>query len=496
MPKTFRDAILITAKLGIRYLWIDSLCIVQDSARDWETESGRMGAVYNGAYLTLAATRASADVDGFLSTRDVPYYYPIDLQCPADRNYSFSNLRFNAVAYTSWPAATKTHVEPLMKRAWCLQEQLLALRTLSFGEQQNFFECHKEKLFENGEPEPWSLPKYNLQSIYPHLDNSHQTVDFNPWYRWIEEFTLRRLTHLSDRLPALSGLARRVSEYLVAQTNYKVVKPQYYAGIWGDDLLNGLLWNGAWKPRSRPMEYYAPSWSWAAIETGTAFPITTEEEHLHLSDDDGKGTIAVTRLFRDRAKPISQLHFTEVSTTAKGSDPFGQVSDGYIDLKAPLIELLRDPKNEWFSSAFTWNYSANNIAGVHSDHDLALDTPPLRLPLLPTTASAISSPSDLQSTQDYNQPWWIRYQKQDNVFGLLLACKPDYGGLLVEKVDSEDIQTWGSQRRSLITVESDVILLRRVGVFSMPEYLNRELFWPRENEEVLKELEVRKVRLV
>lgn len=495
MPKTFRDAILITAKLGILYLWIDSLCIVQDSARDWETESGRMGAVYNGAYLTLAATRASADVDGFLSTRDVPYYYPIDLQCPIGMNDSFSNLRFNAVAHKSWPLATKTHIEPLMKRAWCLQERLLAVRTLSFGGQQNFFECHKEKLFENGEPEPWSLPNYSLQSIYPNIDDRHQTVDFNPWYRWIEEFSVRGLTQLSDRLPAISGLAHRVSEYLVTHLKHRITQPQYCAGIWGDDLLNGLLWNGFNKPRSRPTEYYAPSWSWAAIKTDTAFPMIMEEERHRLSDDDGSGTMGVPRHFQGTAKPISQLHFTEFSTTAKGSDPFGQVSDGYIDLKAPLIELLKDPKNEWFSSAFIWNYNAKNIASVDCDYDLALDTPPFRLSP-PNPVSATSSPPDPKSWQYYNQPWWIRYQKEDTIFGLLLACKPDYGGLLVEKVSSEDVEIWGSQRRSLVTVESDVMLLRRVGVFSLPKYLNRELFWHPENEEVLKKLEVRKVRIV
>ena len=71
-PKTFCDAITVTRKLGIRYLWIDSLCIIQGDASDWEIESSKMGSVYRDAYLVVAASNASSDDEGFIKMRPPP----------------------------------------------------------------------------------------------------------------------------------------------------------------------------------------------------------------------------------------------------------------------------------------------------------------------------------------------------------------------------------------------------------------------------------------
>ena len=57
LPQTFRDAVLLTRRLGIAYIWIDYLCIVQDDNNDWKVESGKMERIYRNAHLTIAATR-------------------------------------------------------------------------------------------------------------------------------------------------------------------------------------------------------------------------------------------------------------------------------------------------------------------------------------------------------------------------------------------------------------------------------------------------------
>lgn len=72
-PATFYDAIRVTRMLGVQYLWIDSLCIIQNDARDWQIESSRMGDVYRNAYLTIAACCASSDSEGFLRPRPFSY---------------------------------------------------------------------------------------------------------------------------------------------------------------------------------------------------------------------------------------------------------------------------------------------------------------------------------------------------------------------------------------------------------------------------------------
>ncbi|KAI0399286.1 hypothetical protein F4802DRAFT_590359 [Xylaria palmicola] len=65
-PATFRDAIRMTRILGIRYLWIDPLCTIQNGTNDWQKEPPRMGAAYENAYLTIAAVSAADDTEGFL----------------------------------------------------------------------------------------------------------------------------------------------------------------------------------------------------------------------------------------------------------------------------------------------------------------------------------------------------------------------------------------------------------------------------------------------
>ena len=69
LPKSFRDAIMICRALGIRFLWIDSLCIIQQDAEDWERECSRMRDVYRNSYLTISIARSRGSSDGCFSTR-------------------------------------------------------------------------------------------------------------------------------------------------------------------------------------------------------------------------------------------------------------------------------------------------------------------------------------------------------------------------------------------------------------------------------------------
>lgn len=131
LPKTFQDAVHVTRSLGIQYLWIDSLCIIQDDKCDWATESKLMEQVFSSAYVTLAASCANDTNDGFLKTRPSrssiksvtsdgqPYYVcePID---------DFSG---------------DVEQGELNKRGWVLQERALSRRTIHFAERQSYWEC-------------------------------------------------------------------------------------------------------------------------------------------------------------------------------------------------------------------------------------------------------------------------------------------------------------------------------------------------------------------
>ncbi|KAF0320296.1 het domain-containing protein [Colletotrichum asianum] len=77
LPSTFRDAVLVTRNLGVQYLWIDSLCIVQDDTADWQTESSKMAGYYSNAYLVISAAQAEDSTQGFLDAVDAhPYLIP------------------------------------------------------------------------------------------------------------------------------------------------------------------------------------------------------------------------------------------------------------------------------------------------------------------------------------------------------------------------------------------------------------------------------------
>jgi hypothetical protein len=133
LPKNFIDAVTVTRQLKLRYLWIDSFCIIQDSAKDWLDQSQKMGDIYNSAYFTIAATRAEGSEEGFLQHRgprqcvtirpegETPYYV-------CDMIDNFRDDVENAT---------------LNQRGWVLQERALSRRTIHFAANQIYWECGK-----------------------------------------------------------------------------------------------------------------------------------------------------------------------------------------------------------------------------------------------------------------------------------------------------------------------------------------------------------------
>jgi hypothetical protein len=273
LPKTFRDAIDITRLLKIRYLWIDSLCIIQDDGSDWGRESLVMGTYYLRAHLVISASRASSDDEGFLSEREPSHAISIGISmAPGIAGSVYLTMNNEGLS-----GRLPIMKEPLQGRAWVLQERHLARRNLFFGRRQLYWTCGEVTASELGEWLPGSATTFT--SITDHssedvredgnLDHRGEDDHFRKHFQWcriLQEYTGLDLTKDMDRLPALSGIASLISQ----RTNMA-----YCAGIWLDGLIPGLLWSRkGFETLRKPSSYRAPSWSWASLDGPREFVLS------------------------------------------------------------------------------------------------------------------------------------------------------------------------------------------------------------------------------
>jgi hypothetical protein len=132
LPATFQHTINITRQLGIQYLWIDSICIIQGEDGDFDQEAKKMEEVYSSAYCVLAASYAKSQCDGFIKPRT------------EDREFLTLGRRDKVAVYLcQFIDDFGAHVleSPLNKRGWVLQERALARRTIYFTDKQTYWEC-------------------------------------------------------------------------------------------------------------------------------------------------------------------------------------------------------------------------------------------------------------------------------------------------------------------------------------------------------------------
>jgi hypothetical protein len=296
LPKTFQDAIFIARELGFEYLWIDSLCIIQDDATDWTNESSLMCSVYSHADLNIAAAGAVDGSQGCMFERPPPQFwtYPVRLVFQnRERKFQFAD----PVTYDRCVQS-----QPLVKRAWALQERLLARRTLHFSKTEIFWEC-KNKLACESFPD-------QIPSILFLLEDFNKTEELD-WHYIIRYYTTAKLTYGSDKLVARSGIAKIFQQ---------ITKDQYLAGMWRRGLESTLCWRvGVNKPLEldRPHEERAPSWSWASVDGEIILPSPgPNEERLNVE---------------------LYIKVVNVSVEPKGEDCFGQVHGGILELECKAI---------------------------------------------------------------------------------------------------------------------------------------------------------------
>ncbi|KAI0886231.1 heterokaryon incompatibility protein-domain-containing protein [Annulohypoxylon maeteangense] len=262
LPKTLREVCDVAFKLGFEYVWIDRLCIIQDSEEDWQREASKMGMVYSVATLTIATSCAPNEDTGCFRDRKPACITPLFLtSCP------FSESR-NIAIYSEGSGEDWRRIRHgyLKERGWTLQEWLLSTRVVHFSRKQVYWECRQS---DASEAWPSDLkPNAIRPSAKPPfvLSENRQWSAQENWGRIVEDYSGRKFSFDKDMFPAISGLARVMEELADGQLG------QYLAGLWGANFIQWLCWSTAWKvPVSLPTEYVAPSWSWASLRAEVRF---------------------------------------------------------------------------------------------------------------------------------------------------------------------------------------------------------------------------------
>jgi hypothetical protein len=316
LPKLFRDVFAIAARLHIRHVWIDSLCIIQsgDSGADWRREAPRMAQYYQHSLFTLAGTMHDMD-NGLLHHPhgdSSPPWGPHPLvrlpyrdQTGALAGHFFVYRRHVPVIDDYWSAVRQSI---LFRRGWILQEWLLSKRLVWYTPKGLFFECHSEGprteyrervMVENARGDHLRA-QLKMKGEF-HFENAH-ILDF--WYHAMEQYSTCDLTKPEkDRILAVAGLAKEVGKILADRVGGRgqgMVEGQhheaYFAGLWLRDLHHGLLWEGEQEVEDDEEEDDSltsphtatrivggiPSWSWASLMMPARWPEKDKEAEKGL----------------------------------------------------------------------------------------------------------------------------------------------------------------------------------------------------------------------
>jgi hypothetical protein len=349
-PPVIRDTVEVCRALNIRYMWADTLCIIQDDDLDWSQESQSMGLVYLNAYITICPLSSSSCLQGFLErsarTISVPFHSTLD-----DSIQGIFDLEYQPTV--TKPTEDIDIAQDIVNsrwqtRGWTLQELYMSRRILYFGWTRFHFQCAHEGFSEDA-----GSIKYSFIEPLPEFVKDAEAQPsslYEKWYQIGAHYCLRSLTKVDDKLPAISGLASFFGQH---------IGDEYVVGLWRGDLIRGLVWCNTTnrKPEKEHMQHLLssrpaniPSWSWLA----------------HGSFDWGLAEVPQYDM-----DIISECVITPHIELA-GPNPFGQINHAALEVFGKYIScpvLHRVPRDGFNHPAWDIEFEGRRIFLCELDFD-------------------------------------------------------------------------------------------------------------------------------
>lgn len=321
LPKVFQDAIALTRALGLKYIWIDALCIVQDDAADLDRQLSQMAQVYHEAYLVISADSANS-ADGRLF-KERQRSLRIRTISPKEPTEVSEVLLRDLIDHEPFGGRTiPGHNWPLATRGWTLQERFLATRIIHFSAAELVWECNErlrcECKYMDHRAQKNDMYWTSLRSRYIHIlhDDTADSERAVCWCEIVREYSGRKLSKDSDRLAAISGLASQFGN--LAGWEYK-------AGIWTNHVLRMISWNRSPINTSRrPQEYVAPSWSWASVIGPIDWEFDKDWDFADMVPKKDDNFVA---------------QVLDIECRLSGKDPFGRVCSGHLTIASPTLTV-------------------------------------------------------------------------------------------------------------------------------------------------------------
>jgi hypothetical protein len=326
LPKTISDAVFFCRGLKLQYLWVDSLCIVQDDIQNWLADSGQMHEIYSNALITLAIKEPASCKTGFLGKQRFgsDWQQKLIIQDMPEAGGPRKTLFIRPSTHTAPPAYERCSLD---QRGWSLQESTLSKRRLCFDGNEMTWECAHRTICECGHTS-WDNSDLAFVRV-GHLLKRSSDNPFSLWRDLVEEYSARHLTNSGDKLIAISALAKLFHDGF---RNSKGEPLTYLAGVWREDFLYGITWSVDQSqshsyPRKLAPQYRAPTWSWASID----MPVQYKPGKIIFQRKHGG------------AKLLLDCNIDDVvSVPLLASDPTGPVSSAYAQVTAQLACVCKE----------------------------------------------------------------------------------------------------------------------------------------------------------